>query len=111
MMANDFGFYCANPFELPRRFESPGVLPSLGDILETMKWRRGTGEIDSTILTEVVESSVSDASFASILFGDHHLERRRVAAAMVGGVVTATLSAPPVIPVTSAVAGEPQLKT
>jgi hypothetical protein len=76
-----------------------------------MKWRRGTGEIDSTILTEVVESSVSDASLASILFGDHHLERRRVAAAMVGGVVTATLSAPPVIPVTSAVAGEPQLKT
>jgi hypothetical protein len=35
MMANDFGFCCAKNFELQRRFDSPGVLPSLGDILET----------------------------------------------------------------------------
>jgi hypothetical protein len=75
--------------------------------VETAKCRRGTGELDSTILSEVVERSVSDASLASILFGDHHLERHRVAAAMVGGVVTAPLSAPLVIPVTCAVAGVP----
>ena len=36
MMANDFGFYDMKTNELPRRFESPGVLPSLGDILETV---------------------------------------------------------------------------
>jgi hypothetical protein len=36
MMANDFGFYDMKASELPRRFESPGVLPSLGDILETL---------------------------------------------------------------------------
>jgi hypothetical protein len=35
MMANDFGFYCVKAFGLQRRFDSPGVLPSLGDILET----------------------------------------------------------------------------
>jgi hypothetical protein len=35
MMANDFGFYVMKASELPRRFESPGVLPSLGDIMET----------------------------------------------------------------------------
>jgi hypothetical protein len=35
MMANDFGFYCVKTFGLPRCFDSPGVLPSLGDILET----------------------------------------------------------------------------
>jgi len=29
MMANDFGFYDMTTFELPRLFESPGVLPSL----------------------------------------------------------------------------------
>jgi len=35
MMAHHFGFYDLNTIELPRRFFSPGVLPSLGDILET----------------------------------------------------------------------------
>ena len=38
MMSHDFGFYDMKTFELPRRFDSPGVLPSLGDILETL-WR------------------------------------------------------------------------
>ena len=38
LMARDFGCYDVKTIELPRRFESPGVLPSLGDILET---RRG----------------------------------------------------------------------
>ena len=36
MMVHDFGFYCLKSFKLPRRFESPGVLSSLGDILETV---------------------------------------------------------------------------
>ena len=35
VMSHDFGFYDMKTFELPRRFESPGVLPSLGDIMET----------------------------------------------------------------------------
>jgi hypothetical protein len=35
MMAHDFGFYCLKSLKLPCRFESPGVLPNLGDILET----------------------------------------------------------------------------
>ncbi len=37
MMANDFGFCVMKASELPRRIESPGVLPSLGDILETVE--------------------------------------------------------------------------
>ena len=37
MMANDFGFYCVKTFELQRRFDSPGVLPSLGEIVETKR--------------------------------------------------------------------------
>jgi len=37
MMVHDFGFYCMNTLELPRRFESPGVLPSLGDVSETQE--------------------------------------------------------------------------
>ena len=35
-MANDFGFYDMKTFELPRRFESLGDLPSLEDNLETL---------------------------------------------------------------------------
>ena len=35
MMANDFGFYSIQTFELPRRFEFPGVPP----VLE-ISWRR-----------------------------------------------------------------------
>ena len=35
MMVHDFGFYDMKTIELPRRYLSPGVLPSLGDILET----------------------------------------------------------------------------
>jgi hypothetical protein len=35
MMANDFGSYRGKTFELPRRFFSSGVLPSLGEIMET----------------------------------------------------------------------------
>jgi hypothetical protein len=34
LMARDFGCYNMKTMELPRRFESPGVPPSLGDILE-----------------------------------------------------------------------------
>ncbi len=45
MMANDFGLYDMKTFELPRRFESPGVLPSLGDILETQASRRTPGSV------------------------------------------------------------------
>ena len=37
MMANDIGFYDMKTFGLPRRIESPGVLPSLGDIMETLQ--------------------------------------------------------------------------
>ncbi len=40
MMVHDFGVYDMKSFRLPRRFESPGVLPSLGDILETAKHKR-----------------------------------------------------------------------
>ena len=36
MMSHDFGFYIMQTFELPRRFYSPGVLPSLGDRMETL---------------------------------------------------------------------------
>ena len=42
MVVHDFGLYGVKTIELPRRFfspavppQSPGVLPSLGDILET----------------------------------------------------------------------------
>jgi hypothetical protein len=42
MMANDFGFYCVKTFELPRRFDSPGVPCSpleSSPVLEIF-WRR-----------------------------------------------------------------------
>ena len=39
MMVHNFGFYDIKTIDLPRRFESPGVPPSLGDILETAKHR------------------------------------------------------------------------
>ena len=35
MIADDGGFYCVRTCALQRRFDSPGVLPSLGEILET----------------------------------------------------------------------------
>ena len=44
MMANDFGFYRVNAIELQRRIDSPGVPPSLGDILETVLHNREPGD-------------------------------------------------------------------
>ena len=46
MMTHDFGFYVMKSSELPRRFESPGVLPSLGDIMET-----NSGQNRATLLS------------------------------------------------------------
>jgi len=50
MMANDFGFYCVKSPELARRFESPGVLPSLGDIMETLVSSRTPSSVQLLIL-------------------------------------------------------------
>jgi hypothetical protein len=50
MMANDFGFYCVKTFELPRRFESPGVPSSpleSSPVLEIF-WRRHDVPRDGT---------------------------------------------------------------
>ena len=57
MMAHDFGFYCLKNFELPRRFDSPGVLTSLGDILETVELQPFPYYFKSTILRVLTNPS------------------------------------------------------
>jgi hypothetical protein len=47
MMAHDFGFHCTKTFELPCRFDSPGVPHSpleSSPVLETFWRRRPTGQ-------------------------------------------------------------------
>ena len=48
-MTHDFGFYGMKTSELPRGYLSPGVLPSLGDILETLWQHAELSEVPHTV--------------------------------------------------------------
>jgi len=65
MMANDLGFYDLKTYESPRRFDSPGVLPSLGDILETI-WNSSQARITARMVDSAMVVARASARGSSL---------------------------------------------